>query len=821
MCVSLKNAEKRRERSKVAARCRRGKECEIFNDLSASLPIFEASKATLDKGMTLDKASVMRLTLCNLRLKKIMKAVANGSGFWNGHPVKKDQIKLPSFFNSDFESQMNQAMGGFILVFGLDGDVIYASEGITTQLGISQHEIMGQSIFEFSHQYDHNDIRSMLKVGEVAEASSGGGGKRSALFRMKCTVSSRGRNAHLRSANYKVVNCIGRMMEGVGAAGEEEEEENNSNNNQWFISICEPLLHPSDVDIPLNKQTFLSKHTPDMKFDYVDDAVAELLGYTPEEMIGRSLFEFNHAGDGEGIGKAFKSLYDKDQNQTDRYRFLTKGGGWIWIITQATVISGQNGSNKGPNSVVCIHFITSGREEEDQVLSEVQIGDAVTTTTALADPKQRTVADRKLKINNIKIQIEPPMSPVEEENNFIADLLVGPLLNQATCSTSKIFTPKTKDMDTGFLMHVDDTLIASKEEPDDLTHLAPIAGDECVPLDVPLLEDLLASLDADDMSYSFLDDDTEVQKFDIVALPPKVKVTPPPKPPVVLNLDGIMLSGQRDPVLFSTATPDLSESPSPPTEQLDCGDYFRGSVSPLPPDLALAVPMVAIQAEMITREKPVAHFEQRIPIQPPKKIQQVVKQEKVVPEATWNLVEQIPNKVQRLDGGDDQPAKVYILVPVQQTRRGSFTTTTAAAPTTANTTMGTASISSPGSESSDNSGRFDLVDLVRAQQFQLQQQALINKELLASMDNMSRVQKHGRKRNFVGSLLGQNPLSMHELTQTLLDQEYEQQTINRNQMIQLTRQDCEVNAPLSRNADLLQGPDLLKALEIGTIADVV
>lgn len=59
-------------------------------------------------------------------------------GFWNGHPVKKDQIKLPSFFNSDFESQMNQAMGGFILVFGLDGDVIYASEGITTQLGISQ-----------------------------------------------------------------------------------------------------------------------------------------------------------------------------------------------------------------------------------------------------------------------------------------------------------------------------------------------------------------------------------------------------------------------------------------------------------------------------------------------------------------------------------------------------------------------------------------------------------------------------------------------------------------------------------------------------------
>lgn len=63
---SPRNSEKRRERSKVAARCRRGKESEIFTELSNCLPVSESSKSNLDK------ASVMRLTLCDLKLKQMI-----------------------------------------------------------------------------------------------------------------------------------------------------------------------------------------------------------------------------------------------------------------------------------------------------------------------------------------------------------------------------------------------------------------------------------------------------------------------------------------------------------------------------------------------------------------------------------------------------------------------------------------------------------------------------------------------------------------------------------------------------------------------------
>jgi len=133
---------------------------------------------------------------------------------------------------------------------------------------------------------------------------------------------------------------------------------------------------------------------------------------------------------------------------------------------------------------------------------------------------KKVLTEKKYNFNSENIPIvqltKPTISGPQtaEDNEFIAELLSTPLLNNATCSTAKIFAPRTKEMDTGFLMPVDDTLIISKEEPEDLTHLAPVAGDESVPLDVPLLEDLLATLD--EASFSFIDPNSdEIPRFDL------------------------------------------------------------------------------------------------------------------------------------------------------------------------------------------------------------------------------------------------------------------------------------------------------------------
>lgn len=337
------------------------------------------------------------------------------------------------------------------------------------------------------------------------------------------------------------------------------------------------------------------------------------------------------------------TVYDKEQNQTDRYRFLTKGGGWVWVVTQATVI--RSSSSKGrPSSVVCIHSITSGREEQDQILSEVQIGDVIKTE------------------NNATNQLKPILTSEDEEDNFISDLLVGPLLNKGICSTAKIFTARTKDMDTGYLMEVDDTLIPTLEEPEDLTHLAPMAGDECVSLEIPLLDDLLASLDADDMSYSFLDDEEELQQFDIV----QPKATEP---------EQVKLLGQPSPAL-STQPILCSTNPPVPTQTQVIGDYLEREV-----------------------------FSQQVP-------------EVVAASAMGNLVESTPTKLRRLDDGGP-PAKVFVLVPARPTA-GSIPSTP------------------PIPKNQDDNGLLDLVKLVHAQQLQIEQQALIQKQLIARMETMTK-----------------------------------------------------------------------------------
>ena len=39
-----------------------------------------------------------------------------------------------------------------------------------------------------------------------------------------------------------------------------------------LVAVGRPIPHPSNIEIPLDSKTFLSKHSLDMKFTYVDEA---------------------------------------------------------------------------------------------------------------------------------------------------------------------------------------------------------------------------------------------------------------------------------------------------------------------------------------------------------------------------------------------------------------------------------------------------------------------------------------------------------------------------------------------------------------------
>ncbi|XP_077193276.1 endothelial PAS domain-containing protein 1 [Paroedura picta] len=344
------SSERRKEKSRDAARCRRSKETEVFYELAHELPLPHNISSHLDK------ASIMRLAISFLRTHKLLSSVCTDTE----NEIETDQ---------QMDNLYLKALEGFVTVITQDGDMIFLSENISKYMGLTQVELTGHSIFDFTHPCDHEEIRENLSLKNgpgFGKKNKEMSMERDFFMRMKCTVTNRGRTVNLKSATWKVLHCTGQMKvyntcPPHALCGFKEPL------LSCLILMCEPIQHPSNTDIPLDSKTFLSRHSMDMKFTYCDDRITELVGYHPEELLGRSAYEFYHALDSENMTKSHQNLCAKGQVITGQYRMLAKHGGYVWLETQGTVI--YNTRNLQPQCIICVNYVLSEIENNDIVFS--------------------------------------------------------------------------------------------------------------------------------------------------------------------------------------------------------------------------------------------------------------------------------------------------------------------------------------------------------------------------------------------------------------------------------------------------------------------
>ncbi|XP_051504283.1 endothelial PAS domain-containing protein 1-like isoform X2 [Myxocyprinus asiaticus] len=260
-----------------------------------------------------------------------------------------------------------KSLGGFVTVVTSDGDIIFLSENINKFMGLTPVELTGHSIFDFTHPCDHEEIREnlSLKTG-MGKKSKDLRSERDFFMRMKCTVTNRGRTVNLKSASWKVLHCTGHLKVYNSCparvlCGFKEPP------LTCVVMMCEPIPHPSNIDTLLDSKTFLSRHSMDMKFTYCDDRVSELMGYSPEDLLGRSAYEFYHALDSDNVTRSHQNLCTKGQAVSSQYRMLAKHGGYVWMETQGTVI--YNSRNSQPQCIVCVNYVLSDVEEKSMVFS--------------------------------------------------------------------------------------------------------------------------------------------------------------------------------------------------------------------------------------------------------------------------------------------------------------------------------------------------------------------------------------------------------------------------------------------------------------------
>ncbi|XP_051900043.1 hypoxia-inducible factor 1-alpha-like [Pristis pectinata] len=334
----------RRERSRDAARSRRGRETEVMCELARQLPLPRGAASHLDK------ASVIRLAISYLRLRTLLRPV----------PAESDMaVRLNSLYL--------RALNGFFMVLTEEGDIVYLSENVDKYLGLTQLALIGHSIFEFTHPCDEEEVKDLLMARQGLTVKQEALAQKDFFMRMKSTLVNGKRTVAIRSATWRVLHCTGHIKRCKVNSKTPLSCTFPEPPMSFLLMICEPIPDPSNVEVLLDSKSFLSRHSMDMKFTYCDPRVTELIGHHPDSLLGHTAYEFYHSLDSDHMTKMHQTLLSKGQVTSGQYRFLAKSGGYVWLETQATVI--YSGDNMKPQSIVCVNFVLSAVEDDTLILS--------------------------------------------------------------------------------------------------------------------------------------------------------------------------------------------------------------------------------------------------------------------------------------------------------------------------------------------------------------------------------------------------------------------------------------------------------------------
>ncbi|XP_026497498.2 protein trachealess isoform X7 [Vanessa tameamea] len=404
--------ELRKEKSRDAARSRRGKENYEFYELAKMLPLPAAITSQLDK------ASIIRLTISYLKLRdfsghgdppwsrdtpptsKTLKVYHIVAGAQNRRTAAGLALEL---FEQHQGTHILQSLDGFALSVAADGRFLYISETVSIYLGLSQVEMTGSSIFDYVHQADHAEIAEQLGLSlagrsgaglnspasgseegsqhgtnnpdvsaQMSLAASGSlyrGMDRAFCIRMKSTLTKRG--CHFKSSGYRVVLMLCRLRPQYTFSHSRK----TPPALLGMVALAIALPPPSVHEIRLESDMFVTRIGFDFRIAHCEPRVSELLGYTAEELTGKNLYALCHGEDANKLRKCHVDLMNKGQVLTHYYRLMNKLGGYTWMQTCATVVCSSK--NAEEQNIICVNYVISGREYPNTVMDCCQLEESV------------------------------------------------------------------------------------------------------------------------------------------------------------------------------------------------------------------------------------------------------------------------------------------------------------------------------------------------------------------------------------------------------------------------------------------------------------
>ncbi|XP_029700115.1 neuronal PAS domain-containing protein 1 isoform X5 [Takifugu rubripes] len=394
----------RKEKSRNAARSRRGKENFEFFELAKMLPLPGAITSQLDK------ASVIRLTISYLHMRTF---ASQGDPPWsplmegdsNCSKVRRSSHSLATdMFEQHLGAHLLQSLDGFVFVVSHEGRFLYISETVSIYLGLSQVELTGSSVFDYIHPADHVEMAERLGIRphlraeagcHTAPESASSSASTSSLsgtpepaapssphsttddcpdrgffIRMKSTLTKRG--LHVKSSGYKVIHVTGRIRCRPALVP----GSTRSVRRPMGLVVLAHTLPPSTLnEVRMESHMFVFRVNMDLQVIYCENRISEYMDLTPAEVIGHTCYHFIHVEDLENLRQSHEDLLRKGQVVTGYYRWLQRRGGYLWIQSTATVSI----NHKAPHerNVIWVNYVLSRNEMADTPLDLLQLPESI------------------------------------------------------------------------------------------------------------------------------------------------------------------------------------------------------------------------------------------------------------------------------------------------------------------------------------------------------------------------------------------------------------------------------------------------------------
>ncbi|XP_033635579.1 uncharacterized protein LOC117296660 [Asterias rubens] len=302
-----------------------------------------------------------------------------------------------------------QTLDGFIFVVSPDGKIIYISETASVHLGLSQVELTGNSIYEYIHPADHDEMTALLTAHQPyhTHVLSDYEIERQFFLRMKCVLAKR--NAGLTSGGYKVIHCYGYLK--IKQYSMDVAPYDGCYQNVGLIAVGHSLPPSSLTEVKMYSNMFMFRASLDMKLIFLDGKVAQLTGYEPQDLIEKTLYQFVHATDILHIRYAHHTLLVKGQVTTKYYRFLAKHGGWVWMQSSATIV--HNSRSSRPHCIVSVNTVLSNIEDKELVLQLDQLQAKTESAYTSLQEKTRPGKSHRSSKSKSKTKFTPYQLPTQ------------------------------------------------------------------------------------------------------------------------------------------------------------------------------------------------------------------------------------------------------------------------------------------------------------------------------------------------------------------------------------------------------------------------